>query len=51
MENQKQFEERLEELGVKLRIRDNTIGNYLKIQAVIDGKQIYHKRRYNENNK
>lgn len=51
MENQKQFEERLDKLGVKLRIRDSTIGNYLKIEAVIDGKQIYHKRRYNENNK
>lgn len=51
MENQKQLEDRLDKLGVKLRIRDNTVGNYLKIEAVIDGKNIYHKARYNENNK
>lgn len=51
MENKKQFDERLEKLGVKLRIRVNTVGNYLKIEVVINGKDIYHKARYNENNK
>ena len=51
MENQKQLEERLKQLGVKLRIRDNTVGNYLKIKAVINKKYIYHKARYKENNK
>lgn len=50
MENEKQFDERLEKLGVKLRIRVNTVDNYLKIEAVIKGKDIYHKARYNENN-
>ena len=51
MENQKQFEERLDKLGVKLRIKDDTIRSYFEIDAGIDDKRIKHKRRYNENNK
>ncbi|CAH3030534.1 unnamed protein product [Porites evermanni] len=51
MENQKQLEERLEKLGVKFQIKDNTINDYLSINTVIDGKRIYHKRRYNTDNK
>ena len=51
MENQKQLEERLEKLGVKFQIKDNTINDYLSINTVIDGKRIYHKRRYNKDNK
>ena len=51
MENQKQLEERLEKLGVKFQIKDNTIEDYLVIDTKIDGKRIYHKRRYNKNNK
>ena len=51
MENQKQFEERLEKLGYKLRIKDDTIRSYLEIDAKIDGKRIKHKRRYNESSK
>lgn len=51
MENPKQFEERLEKLGVKLRIKDDTIRSYMEIDARIDGKRVHHIRRYNENNK
>ena len=51
MENQKQFEDRLEKMGYKLRIKDNTIQDDLVIDTKIDGKRIYHKRRYNENSK
>lgn len=51
IENQKQFEERLEKMGYKLRIKDDTIRSYLEIDAVINCKRIKHKRRYNENNK
>ena len=51
MENQKQLEERLEKMGYKLRIKDDTIRSYLEIEAVINGKRIKYKRRYNENNK
>ena len=51
MENQKQLEERLEKLGVKFQIKDNTINDYLSINTVIDGKRIYHKTRYNKDNK
>ena len=51
MENQTQFEERLEKLGYKLRIKDDTIRSYLEIDAKIGGKRIKRKRRYNENNK
>ena len=51
MENQKQFEERLEKLGVKLRIKDNTIEDYPVIDARVDGKRIYRKSRYNKTNK
>lgn len=51
MENQKQFEERLDKLGVKLRIKDDTIISYLEIDARIDAKRVHHIRRYNENNK
>ena len=51
MVNQKQLEERLEKLGVKFQIKDNTINDYLSINTVIDGKRIYHKRRYNKDNK
>ena len=50
-ENQKQLEERLDKLGVQLRIKDDTIRSYLEIDARVDGKRIKHKRRYNENNK
>lgn len=50
-ENQKQLEERLEKLGVQLRVKDDTIRSYLEIDARVDGKRIKHKRRYNENNK
>ena len=38
-------------MGYKLRIKDDTIRSYLEIYAVINGKRIQHKRRYNENNK
>ena len=51
MENQKQFEDRLEKLGYKLRIKDDTIRSYLEIDARVDGKRVHHIRRYNENNK
>lgn len=51
MENKKQFDERLEKLNIKTQIKDNTIKNYLVIDTKIDGKRIYHKCRYNENNK
>ena len=51
MENQKQFEDRLEKLGHKLRIKDDTIRSYLEIDACEHGKRIKYKRRYNENNK
>ena len=51
MENQKQFEDRLEKLVYKLRIKDDTIRSYLEIDACVDGKRIKYKRRYNENNK
>ena len=51
MENQKQFEDRLEKLGYRLRIKDNTIKEYLEIDARIDGKRHHYMRRYNENNK
>ena len=51
MENQKQFEDRLEKLGYKLRIKDDTIRSYLEIDACADGKRIKYKRRDNENNK
>ena len=37
MENQKQFEERLEKMGYKLRIKDDTITSYLEIDARVDG--------------
>ena len=50
-ENQKQFEDRLEQLGYKLKIKDDTIRSYLEIDARVDGKRIEHKRGYNENNK
>ena len=36
MENQKQLEERLEKLGYKLRIKDNTIEDYLVIDTKIN---------------
>ena len=51
MENQKQFEDRLEKMGYKLRIKDNAIQDDLVIDTKIDGKRIYHKRRHNENSK
>ena len=51
MENQKQFEDRLNQLGYKLRIKDNTIKSYLVIDTKVDGKRVYHKRRYNKNSK
>lgn len=51
MENKKQFDERLEKLNIKTQIKDNTIKNYLVIDTKIDGKRIYHKRRYNNDNK
>ena len=51
MENQKQSEERLQKLGVKFQIKDNTIKDYLVIDTKIDGKRIYHKRLYNKDNK
>lgn len=51
MENQNQFEDRLEKLGYKLRIKDDTIRAYLEIDARVDGKRIHHIRRYNKNNK
>ena len=38
-------------MGYKLRIKDDTIRSYLEIDAVINGKRIQQKRRYNENNK
>lgn len=49
MENQKQLEERLEKMGYKLRIKDDTIRSYLEIDARIDGKRVHHIIRYNEN--
>ena len=51
MENQKQLEERLEKLAVKFQIKDNTIKDYLVIDTKINGKRIYHKRRYDKDNK
>ena len=51
MENQKQFEDRVEKLGYKLRIKEDTLRSYLEIDAHVDGKRIIYKRRYNENNK
>ena len=45
MENQKQLEQRLEKLGVKFQIKDNTIKDYLVIDTKINGKRIYHKRQ------
>ena len=42
---------RLEKLGVKFQIKDNTIKDYLVIDAKINGKRIQHKRRYNKDNK
>lgn len=51
MENQKQLKDRIEKLKMKSQIKDNTINNYLSINIVIDGKRVYHKRRYNEKNK
>ena len=51
IENQKQLEERIKKLKDKSQIKDNTINNYLVIDTKIDGKRIYHKCRYNENNK
>ena len=51
MENQKQLEERLEKMGYKLRIKDNTIEDYFVIDTKINGKRYYHKRRYNKDNK
>ena len=39
MENQKQLEGRLEKLGVKFQIKDNTIKDYLAIDTKIDGKK------------
>lgn len=51
MENQKQFEDRLEKLGYKLRIKKDTIRSYLEMDARVDGKRIHHIRRYNKNNK
>ena len=47
MENQKQFEDRLEKLGYKVRIKDDTIRSYLEIDARVDGKRIHHIRRFN----
>ena len=49
--NQKQLEERLEKLGVKFQIKDNTIKDYLVIDTKINGKRIYRKRRNNKDNK
>lgn len=51
MENQKQFEDRLEKVGYKLRIKNDTIRSYLEIDTNVDGKRIKYKRRCNENNK
>ena len=51
LETQKQLEQRLEQLGHKLRIKDDTIRSYLEIDARVDGKRIHHIRRYNKNNK
>ena len=51
MENQKQLEERLQKMGYKLRIKNNTIEDYLVIDTKINGKRYYHKRRYNKDNK
>ena len=39
MENQKQFEERLEKMGYKFRIQDDTIRSYLKIDTNVNGKR------------
>ena len=51
MENQKQFEDRLEKLGYKMRIKDDTIGSHLEIDTLVDGKRVHHIRQYNKNNK
>ena len=51
MENQKQFQERLEKMGYKFKIKDNTIKEYLVIDTKINGKRYYYKRRYNKDNK
>ena len=48
LETQKQLEQRLER---KLRIKDDTKRSYLEIDALMDGKRIKHKRRYNKDNK
>ena len=39
MKNQKQLQERLEKMGYKLRIKDNTIEDYLVIDTKINGKR------------
>ena len=51
MENQKQFEQRLERMGYKFRIQDDTIRSYLKIDTNVNGKRYQFKRRYNKDNK
>ena len=51
MENQKQFEQRLEKMGYKFRIQDDTIRSYLKIDTNVNGKRYQFKRRYNKDNK
>lgn len=51
LESQKQLEKRLEQLGYKLRIKDDTIRSYFEIDARVDGKRVHHLRRYNKENK
>ena len=51
IENQKQFEDRLEKIRYKLRIKDNTTEDYLVIDTKINGNRYYQKRRYNNDNK
>ena len=51
LETQKQLEQRLEHLGHKLKIKDDTKRSYLEIDARVGGKRVHHIRRYNKDNK
>ena len=46
MENQKQFEDRLEKLGHKLKIKENEINEYYFYDAKIDGMRYITMARY-----
>ena len=51
LETQKQLEQRLEHLGHKLKIKDDTKRSYLEIDVRVGGKRVHHIRRYNKDNK